>query len=1020
MTAADPFDTAAIRARVLAAWAASPARFREDANAEEDLVRGGYRDRLLVELAQNAADAALRAGTPGRLRLELAGEVLRAANTGAPLDADGVQALATLRASAKRDEPGGVGRFGVGFAAVLAVSDEPALISTSGGVRFSAAGTRAEVAVVPSLADELARRDGAVPVLRLPWPADGAPPEGFATEVVLPLRSGSRSAVVAALDELPAELLLALPGLGAVEVVRDGAVRTLSVDAPAPAGGPGAAAVAGITDGATTTRWQVVRRTGELDPALLADRPVEERARRGWTVTCAVPLDDDGRPRPLPLRQLVHAPTPSDEPLSLPVRLIAPFPLGPDRRHVLPGPVTDALVAAAADAYADLLTALPADPGVLALVPRVGLAGAELDAALGTAVLDRLRGTAWLPGERDGHRLRPERAAALDDATDERVAALADVLPGLLPAGWSAPSGLPALAALGVRRLRLADVVEAVRGVARPPAWWARLYAALDGADRDELAALPVPLADGRTAHAPAGVLLPDPALPVDRLGPLRLRLAAPGAAGSPAARRVLERLGAQPATAAGVLADPAVRAAVEGSLDALDEVDGEDPEELAGAVLALVAAAGVRPGELPWLAELALPDADGGWAPAGELVLPGSPLAGAVAGDALGTLDPDVAAGADPAVLRAVGVLDTFAVVRAEDPDDLDVDAVEEWVDAVLDRLPPGEPAPAWPEVTAVRDLELVTDWAAALPLLAALPPVTRDDVRLGPVTAPSYLRWWLRTRPVLAGRRPDRLRHPDGAELQGLYEPADLPPDLLELLAPPASVADVLGDVDGALDLLRRLGDPARTVRPDVLREVHARLAAALDGVAVDPPARVRVGPDRVVGDAVVLDAPWLQPLVDAPLVPSGGAPGPVADLLDLPLASEVVRASVTSSPARRLAWSALPGAGLAAARLGRPALDDGAPGGGARGRSAQGGGALGGGVAVHERLTVGGRAVAWWPEDGVDHVDGSPAALGRALAWRCGAWGRRQALAEAFACPERADELAADDSLGGGSRG
>src|SRR3712207_6379916 len=71
----DPFHTAVQRTRVLTAWAASPARFREDANAEEDLVRGGYRDRLVVELAQNAADAALRAGVPGRLRLELTGDL---------------------------------------------------------------------------------------------------------------------------------------------------------------------------------------------------------------------------------------------------------------------------------------------------------------------------------------------------------------------------------------------------------------------------------------------------------------------------------------------------------------------------------------------------------------------------------------------------------------------------------------------------------------------------------------------------------------------------------------------------------------------------------------------------------------------------------------------------------------------------------------------------------------------------------------------------------------------------------
>jgi hypothetical protein len=182
-------------------------------------------------------------------------------------------------------------------------------------------------------------------------------------------------------------------------------------------------------------------------------------------------------------------------------------------------------------------------------------------------------------------------------------------------------------------------------------------------------------------------------------------------------------------------------------------------------------------------------------------------------------------------------------------------------------------------------------------------------------------------------------------------------------------------------------------------VLRTVHARLAAALDGVDVDPPDRVRVAPDRVVpaGQAVVLDAPWLQPLVDSPLVPAGGAPGLVADLLELPLAGEVVRARVESRPARRVHWADVPGAALAAARLGVAELA--------------------GEVDVHEPLRAGGRAVPWWPGEGLgpDHVDGTPAALGRALAWRAGAWPLRQALAEAFADPERAAALAAEDAVG-----
>src|SRR4051794_22778627 len=139
----DPFGTAALRTAVLGAWAASPTRFREDANAEEDLRLGGYADAWFVELAQNAADAA---GSDGRLRVTVVDGELRIANTGAPLDAAGVTALASLRASAKRDDAGSVGRFGVGFAAVLAVSAAPRVVSTGGGVAFSAARTAEAIA----------------------------------------------------------------------------------------------------------------------------------------------------------------------------------------------------------------------------------------------------------------------------------------------------------------------------------------------------------------------------------------------------------------------------------------------------------------------------------------------------------------------------------------------------------------------------------------------------------------------------------------------------------------------------------------------------------------------------------------------------------------------------------------------------------------------------------------------------------------------------------------------------------
>jgi len=187
---ADPFGTAELRTAVLATWAASPARFREDANAEESLSRG-YVDRVLVELAANAVDAARAGGVPARIRISLQHNEIRLANTGAALTPAGVAALASLRASAKRDQRAAVGHFGVGFTAVLAVSDSPRVISASGGVQFSADRTAESVAAlqVPALDAELAARQGVLPTLRLCWPvSDPDPlPEGYSTEVRLPL-----------------------------------------------------------------------------------------------------------------------------------------------------------------------------------------------------------------------------------------------------------------------------------------------------------------------------------------------------------------------------------------------------------------------------------------------------------------------------------------------------------------------------------------------------------------------------------------------------------------------------------------------------------------------------------------------------------------------------------------------------------------------------------------------------------------------------------------------------------------
>lgn len=76
--------------------------------------------------------------------------------------------------------------------------------------------------------------------------------------------------------------------------------------------------------------------------------------------------------------------------------------------------------------------------------------------------------------------------------------------------------------------------------------------------------------------------------------------------------------------------------------------------------MLGLVAAAHVDPGEEPWLAELALPGDDGDLYPAGELLLPESPLRAIMAEDApFGVVSGELVDRWGAGTLAAAGVLD-------------------------------------------------------------------------------------------------------------------------------------------------------------------------------------------------------------------------------------------------------------------------------------------------------------------------------------------------------------------------
>ncbi|MFI5694371.1 sacsin N-terminal ATP-binding-like domain-containing protein [Kribbella sp. NPDC051586] len=978
----DVFGTAGIRERVLAGWTAAPVRFREDANAEEELALGGYVDRLVIELAQNAADASARAGVPGRMLFEFKNNTLVVANTGAPLTAEGVESLATLRASAKREEPS-VGRFGVGFSAVLAVTDEPVVLSRTGGVRFSKADTAAAIAgLAGDLDTEVRRRDGQVPVLRLPFEADGEPPAGYDTAVILPLRDEAAAALVRRLlAEADDALLLALPGLQRIEIETDDDHRVLQ-DAE--------------------SRWHIHRAGGVFDTAereqLLADRPSEERTRPTWSVVWALPRNPT-----TDVPGVVHAPTPTDELVSLGALLLATFPLDSTRRHVAKGPLTDRLVGEAAAAFAELLRErAEAGDEVLQLVPT-GLAAGPLDRALREQILDHLPATPLLRAVEGGALLRPRDAVVVEGADDAFDEKLAPIVPGLIR---SRREDQLALDALQVKRLELAEVVDQLGGD-EPPGWWRALYNSLgtmvtDALIRESLGTLPVPLADGRLVRGARGLLLPGPEIPVDILaafGEYGVRVVHPDAV-DPA----LERLGAIPATPRSLLEDSAVRTAVEHSADA------DDPDAVAHAVLSLVAADPAQAEGLWWLNDLVLRDAEGDLVPANALVVEGSAVQSILDPDEVAPIAGDLVDRYGLPALEAVGVLASLGLVTASDvaldqlPEAVqDLDAIEDWA---YDVAPDGSRYGATVgELEAIRDLDWITDdnWPKALQIIGSEPDLRRalvTQVRVvgpddRPLGVPSYAAWWIREHVLLEDGEPLAGRADPDAEpvLASFLDEAPawtagLDPEVRTAVGLVRDVGDL--DADGISLVLERLADPERQVDAASILRLWTRLGtlALFPG---DAPEQVRVlgadGETRVIDAdrAVVIDGPmWVQREdLGGFVIASGAAADGLSDLLDVPPAQEVAEGKIdgpgTAADVPPIVRQLVPGV---------PAT-----------------------WWEHEELTVDGVEVSWWVDaDGAPHAatfDG----LAKALAWAAGRWDRRHVVRAVLNEPDRSTELLVD---------
>lgn len=131
-------------ARAIESYKIHPDLVSEHANLEESIRTGGYATRTLMELVQNAADALAGSESDmgakaGRVEivLDLPGKTLYCANAGRPFSRSGITAITMAHLSSRRGDE--IGRFGLGFKSVLAVSDTPEVLSRSISFRFNSA-----------------------------------------------------------------------------------------------------------------------------------------------------------------------------------------------------------------------------------------------------------------------------------------------------------------------------------------------------------------------------------------------------------------------------------------------------------------------------------------------------------------------------------------------------------------------------------------------------------------------------------------------------------------------------------------------------------------------------------------------------------------------------------------------------------------------------------------------------------------------------------------------------------------
>lgn len=417
----------------------SPGHLIAEHRREREITRG-YHGREILELLQNAGDAARNSGERGRVRITVTKHGVVMGNTGLPFDKGGVESLLTANLSPKRQrEAVVIGDKGLGFRSILNWTESPLVSSGELGLAFLPAYAEEILLGLESESEDLAKRvaderafAGALIVPRLafpqwisnwakhPWPSetellavaracDVLRSEGFATAIGMPFtEQQAYEEAVRQVDELSPEFLLLVDSIGCLEIEIEG--RDPKVWTCEPSG-----LHRTIKEGERPlSKWTVSTFEGEVPGDLL---DYAEKTKNHFKLTLAVP--DAGQSSPG--RLFCFFPTNAD--LPLPLLAHATVELDETRKHVNDTRANRHILKCLAERIAELAEQQLAESGLdpwagCRLVTPSGAWSGELknfgfaDALMKAARLKKL-----VPVLGGGYRTPEEAMAATGDET---------------------------------------------------------------------------------------------------------------------------------------------------------------------------------------------------------------------------------------------------------------------------------------------------------------------------------------------------------------------------------------------------------------------------------------------------------------------------------------------------------------------------------------------------------------------------------------------------------------------------